>query len=251
MSIVSAIIVSRDFHMMLQHCLLALQYAFDAIPGEKQLEVVIVDNASGKPYVPDDFSCRNHFTRFEIIRFDRHHSFAASNNEAAKRCNGEYLFLLNNDVLLHKHTLACALRLMEKEQNVGICGSRLLFPDGTIQHCGTVFGPGNQGPYHEHRRVPAYLVPRMNQERQAVTGACMLIARKLWEQLSGFDESYPFGLEDVDFCLRARQRDWKIFCCNEVDSLHFESMTPGRSDLDKPSRKLFMRRWKGHYEIDA
>ena len=248
---VSTIIVSRDLHMMLQHCLLALQHASRVITEETHLEVLLVDNASRKPYLAEDFAARQSFQSFHIIRFDRHHSFAASNNEAAKRCSGDYLFLLNNDVLLHEHALACGLRLMEKEGNVGICGSRLLFPDGTIQHCGTVFGPRNQGPFHEHRSVQADLVPRINRERQAVTGACMLIARKLWNELSGFDESYPFGLEDVDFCLRARQKGWRIFCCNEVDSLHFESMTPGRAKLDKPSRKLFMRRWKGRYEIDA
>ena len=237
--------------MLLQHCLTALQRAAEASTLDKNFEVVIVDNASQRPYCLEDFPIRNFCTHFEIIRYDRHHSFSKSNNEAAKKCTGDYLFLLNNDVLLHENAIGSMLRLMKSEINVGICGSRLLFPDGTIQHCGTVFGGGNTGPFHIDRGVPAYLVPRINQERQAVTGACMLISRQLWGELSGFDEAYAFGLEDVDLCLRARQHGWRVFCCNEVDSLHFESMTPGRSALDIPSRKLFMKKWKGSYTIDA
>ena len=79
----------------------------------------------------------------------------------------------------------------------------------------------------------------------------MLVKREVWEELSGLDESYPFGLEDIDFCLRARQRGWRIFCCNDTDSLHFESMTPGRVELDVDSRRLFMQRWQGRYGVDG
>ncbi|PWT88094.1 MAG: hypothetical protein C5B54_11185 [Acidobacteria bacterium] len=251
MSGVSTIIVSRDLRILLQHCLSTLKRAADACDLNGNFEIIIVDNASQTPYRVEDFPIAKSCSRFEIIRYDRHHSFAKSNNEAVKKCKGEYLFLINNDVLLHEDALNSALRLMKREANVGICGSRLLFPDGSIQHCGTVFGAGNKGPFHVHRGVASHLVPRMNQERQAVTGACMLIARQLWEELGGFDEAYPFGLEDVDLCLRARERGWRVFCCNEVDSIHFESMTPGRVELDVPSRKLFMKKWKGRYEIDA
>ena len=84
-----------------------------------------------------------------------------------------------------------------------------------------------------------------------MTGACLLVRTALWRDLGGLDESYPFGLEDVDLCLRARQRGARIFCSGETDSLHFESMTPGRVELDVPSRRLFMERWGGRYTIDG
>ena len=126
-----------------------------------------------------------------------------------------------------------------------------MFPDGTIQHCGVVFGRGRQGPYHWSRGRPGQLVSRYPGEWQAVTGACMLVRRAVWRELEGLDERYGFGLEDIDFCLRARQRGWRVLCCNDVDSLHFESTTPGRQALDVPSRKRFMRQWKGRFTVDG
>jgi GT2 family glycosyltransferase len=129
--------------------------------------------------------------------------------------------------------------------------SRLLFPDGTIQHCGVVFGAGAVGPYHLHRRQPAHTLSRSACEYQAVTGACMLVDGEVFRSLQGLDESYPFGLEDIDFCLRVRQSGRRIYCMNDTESLHFESMTEGRVGLDIPSRRLFMDRWAGKYAIDG
>jgi GT2 family glycosyltransferase len=143
------------------------------------------------------------------------------------------------------------LDLLLSNPRSGICGSRLLFPDNTIQHCGVVFGAGDKGPYHCFYKAPNHIVPRMNLEYQAVTGACMLVKSEVWDGVNGMDEGYDFGLEDIDFCLRARQRGWNVICCNKVDSLHFESMTPGRVDRDVPSRERFMDTWKGHYCIDG
>ena len=78
-----------------------------------------------------------------------------------------------------------------------------------------------------------------------------LVEGDIFRRLNGFDETFPFGLEDVDFCLRVRQAGHRIVCCQETDSLHFESMTPGRVELDIPSRHLFMERWKNRYTVDG
>lgn len=79
----------------------------------------------------------------------------------------------------------------------------------------------------------------------------MLIRDTVWQQIDGLDEAYPFGLEDIDFCLRARQNGWRVVCDSSVDSLHFEAATPGRSKLDRSSRQLFMKRWTRRYMIDG
>ena len=96
------------------------------------------------------------------------------------------------------------LGMIDSTSQVGICGARMVFPDGTLQHAGVVFGSGKQGPYHLLRTRPSHLMPRVDREFQAVTGACMLVKDELWRKLGGLDEDYPFGLEDIDFCLRAR-----------------------------------------------
>ena len=143
------------------------------------------------------------------------------------------------------------LTVFERHSQTGICGTRMLFPDNTIQHCGVVFGPGTTGPYHCLRKRPSHLVKRNLREFQAVTGACLLVRKEVWNNLQGMEEGFPFGLEDIDVCLRARQQGWRIFCNNETDSLHFESMTLGRAKLDIGSRKIFMKKWQGHYCLDG
>lgn len=204
-----------------------------------------MDNGSADPYRPEDFPAL-----VRLLRFDTHHSFAACCNRAAALEPADNYLLLNNDVLLHEHQLQ-AMAGAAAAHAAGIVGARLLFPDGTIQHAGVVFGPGTTSPYHLHRAQPARAVPSATTEFQCVTGACMWITAPVWDALGGLDAAYPFGLEDVDFCLRARQRGVRIVCVQEPASLHFESMTEGRAALDVPSRRLFMERWQGKYTIDG
>ena len=242
---ITAIVVSKGMEGMLRFCLESLHRSLNGVDGTHH--VIVVDNATHPPY--SEGFCRH--LGVDILRFDLPAAFArASNTAAALKPNDHYL-LLNNDVLLAEASLACMLRLLSDTPTTGICGSRLIFPDGSIQHCGVVFGPGEIGPYHCFRKRPADQAPRMNREFQAITGACLLVRSQVWEEMGGLDEAYPFGLEDIDFCLRSRQQGWRVMCCNETESLHFEASTPGRVALDIPSRKLFMERWNGLYTIDG
>jgi GT2 family glycosyltransferase len=246
----TVIVVSRGLVALLRHCVSALDRALAAVDGPIQSRFVLVDNASPIPY-SDVIAQRAETT---VIRFDVGQSFARANNPAARaRPADMYLLnlLMNNDVLLGDGALAGMWRIVLDHADVAVCGTRLLFPDGTLQHCGVVFGPSSTGPYHYRRRLPADVVSRAEREWQAVTGACMLVRGDVWRLLGGLDEAYPFGLEDIDLCLRARQRGWRVVCSNGADSLHFESMTPGRVALDVGSRRLFMERWGGRYAIDG
>lgn len=244
MSGITTVIPSRGLEALLSVCLERLAAALDTVGGAGH-RVVVFDNASPVPYREVDFS-----VPVELVRADTHHSYAAACNAGAAHAPNDRLLFLNNDVLLQRQTLARMLSTSGDERG-GICGTRLVFPDGGIQHCGVVFGPGQRGPYHDHRGQPSGLVPRATRHLQAVTGACMLVRRECFEQLGGFDEGYPFGLEDIDLCLRARQAGWKVICDQSTDSLHFESMTDGRVELDVPSRRRFMERWQGRYGIDG
>ena len=245
---IHAIIVSRGLAALLRECLRSLERAMPPLRERGwTTSVTVVDNASIPPLRGQLDDAPAH----DLHRFDSHHSFAASCNAAAQKSSaGLYLFL-NNDVLLHERALHHMVATLENNHHAAVCGTRMVFPDDTIQHAGVVFGPGDKGPYHLHRKEPSALMPRVSRDFQAVTGACMLVEGDAFRQLKGFDESFPFGLEDVDFCLRLRQAGRQIVCCQETDSLHFESMTPGRVELDIPSRRLFMERWKNRYTLDG
>jgi GT2 family glycosyltransferase len=243
----TAVVVSRGLDALLSVCLSSLRRAlFRAMP-DANFNVVVIDNASEFPYDPDTFAENG----YRLIRFDTHQGFAKANNAGFRRYPSPFHLLLNNDVLLGELSIQHMLRLLVKTPSAGICGTRLLFPDGSIQHCGVVFGDRETGPYHVNRKRRGDLVPRVDGEYQAVTGACMLVRGELWGELDGLCEDYEFGLEDIDFCLRSRARGWRVVCSNATDSLHFESSTPGRAELDRTSRKLFMQRWRHHYTIDG
>jgi len=243
---IGVIILTKDLKGLLDHCLIDLTLALSHVKTNHEHQIIIVDNCSTVPFLKTDYQTNSQ----SLMRFDNHTSFAKANNAAAKKITTEYLCFLNNDVFLHPLALFEMVETICSLQ-VDIAGTRMVFPDNSIQHCGVVFGEGLIGPYHRLRKESTLNVPRTPFFGQAVTGACLMIKRSLYNELEGLDESFGFGLEDIDFCLRARQRGAKVVCCQRYDSLHFESMTPGRIDLDVGSRLHFMNTWQGRYTIDG
>ena len=244
---ITTVIVSRGMVPMLNACLRALHRArtFQRDGGDDRL--VVVDNASGVPYSPADFGEYD----VEGIRFDTAHSFAAACNAGMRHAPNSFYLMLNNDVFLHPKSISAMLAMFRAEPTAGIVGARLVYPNDTIQHAGMKFGPPGSWPYHVHRGRPSAQVSRSETEFQAVTGACLLIRHEVISDTGGFDEAYPFAWEDMDLCLRARQKGWRVMCCQEVDSIHLESMTPGRWERDPPARDLFEKRWAGKWAADG
>ena len=240
------VIPTKDLAGMLQYCLEHLQRALK-VASLFEPCVVVVDSATEIPLLEKDLPS----SPVHLIRFDIPASFAEANNAAIRRYPNAYYLLLNNDVLLAESALADMQRLLEETPNAGLCGTRLISPDGTIQHTGVRFGPGDIGPYHVSRGQPSALVSRLNGEFQAVTGACLLIRQSTWDDLGGLSGEFAFGLEDIDFCLRARQKGWRVCCSCRTDSLHCESMTRGRDKPATRARRVFMNTWRGRYAIDG
>jgi GT2 family glycosyltransferase len=242
---VSAIVLSRDLDALLG---ISLQrFVESAHRAGLVARCVVIDNASQTP-CPDVLPGA---PSYRLVRFDRHHGFGTACNHAARRDEADFLLFLNNDVLLDADALTAMRDEFTARPGLAACGTRMVFPDRTIQHAGVVFGADDVGPYHVHRKRPASLVPRSQRRFQAVTGACLMIRRDVFLGVGGFDERYPFGLEDIDLCLRLGRDVGEIVCSQETESLHFESMTPGRVELDRPSRRFFMNQWKGRYAIDG
>jgi len=159
-------------------------------------------------------------------------NYAAANNTAAQLAEGAHVCLLNDDVApLHQGWLAAMVGHLT-DPHVGIVGARLLYPDGSVQHSGIVLRPDGTGE-HAHRflgrNAPGYAGrARLSQEVSAVTGACLLARRDLYERLGGLDESFASAFNDMDFCLRARAAGWGVVLAAEAELVHHESMTYGR-----------------------
>jgi GT2 family glycosyltransferase/thioredoxin-like negative regulator of GroEL len=184
----------------------------------------------------------------QIITNQENLGFAKACNQGARAARGKYLVFLNNDTIPQPHWLAPLVREVEEHPEVGIVGSKLLFPDGSIQHAGVVFMRSCLTPYHIYQSASGTDM-RVNQRReyQAVTAACMLIRRELFEEMHGFDEWFVNGFEDIDLCLKVREKGCQIIYQPRSVVCHLESQTPGRKDHDDRNGRLLMERWGCHW----
>ena len=163
-------------------------------------------------------------------------NYATANNTAVQLAEGTHICLLNDDVApLHPGWLSAMVGHLADPQ-VGIVGARLLYPDRSIQHAGIVLRPDGTGE-HVHRflrrNAPGYAGrARLSQEVSAVTGACLLARRDLYDRLGGLDESFASAFNDIDFCLRARAAGWGVVLAAEAELIHHESLTYGRHYAD-------------------
>lgn len=170
-------------------------------------------------------------------------TFSAGNNMAARALAGraDWLLLLNDDVHPGRSMLP---NLWRRRNQADILGALLVHEDGTVNHAGTLVTPkrtdhiGRNEPLDRWEKPTAVAVP-------AVTFAVALIRRDLWDQLGGLDESYRYGWEDTDFCLRALQAGATIRCARDAIGVHGECGTRPRGGAnDQHNYQLFQSRWE-------
>ena len=140
--------------------------------------------------------------------------------------------------------------LADKDPKAGVVGSKLLYPDGKIQHIGIAFS-GNLVPRHIYRGFPPNISPAgISREYQAVTGACLLLRKELFFQIGGMDEIYKNSYEDLDLCMKVRSLGLRVLYCPDSLVYHFEGMSAGRHVQDYRNAAFFKARWDGHVELD-
>jgi GT2 family glycosyltransferase/tetratricopeptide (TPR) repeat protein len=207
-------------------------------------EVVVVDDAStdGTPDVLAQFG-----SALTVVRHDENHGFARACNDGARAARGDLLVFLNNDTLPRPGWLDALTAAAEAAPDVGAVGARLLYPDGTIQHAGIGFTPDFE-PFHVHQGV-AGDAPVVAEDRdcEAVTGACLLVPRAVYDELGGFDEGYRMYFEDVDLCLRIRATGRRVRYAAGSVVVHLErASSPTFAQAyakNRVSRERFRARW--------
>jgi len=206
-------------------------------------ELIIVDNGSTDGV--EDFVLNANFKMAgQFIRNETNMGFAKANNQGATIAKGEYLCLLNNDVIATKGWLTAMMRVFEEEKGCGAVGARLIHPgNGTIQHAGVIEMDSGM-PDHVYFNMPMdYKLAMERKEYFAVTGACMLISRELYIKLGGLDEAYVNGWEDMDLCQKIRKAGYKIFYEPNAMLYHYESRTSTRYLNENANFSLYMGRW--------
>jgi GT2 family glycosyltransferase/glycosyltransferase involved in cell wall biosynthesis len=218
------------------------------LPAAVPTEIIVVDDASTD-------STREVLAGYgQPVRSLRHETncgFAKTCNDGAAAAVGEFLVFLNNDTIPTQGWLDALLSYAQSHPQAGAVGSKLLFPNDTIQHAGVVICQ-DRLPRHIYTGFPADH-PAVNVSRAyaAVTGACLLIRRKLFDEMGGFDTAFVNSCEDIDLCLRLRDRGYEAHYCKDSVLYHLESVSrQGRTKEEQQNNQIYKGRWAGRIPPD-
>lgn len=258
-------------------------YDFD----EEPLVSIIILNKNGLSYLKklfNNFSDKTNYSNYEIIVVDNNSSdgsieflknlnlpiriienktnvsFSKGNNDAVKIANGDYILLLNNDLVPTHGWLNEMMGTIIFGDNVGVVGAKLIYPylyggnntnSFSIQHFGDIFEenigeyvykPYNNKKYQSHIFDCSML---NNTKCVSVTGACLLTKKSIYNELEGFDENYWYGYEDVDFNLKVHSKGYDVILASSALLFHYESATRNNSTCSD-NYEIFYNKWKDY-----
>lgn len=208
---VSIIIPTRDKLELLRPCLRSI-FQHTTYPS---YEIVLVDTGSTRP---DTWQYYDEMKRqsvpVQVVPFTGEFNYSTANNLGASRASGELLLFLNNDIEVLDDDWLSELAGWAERPGVGIVGCKLIRPDGTIQHAGLVMGLAGHGSHvfdgsWEGAHGP-FGSSEWYRDYQAVTGACLMTRRAVFEALGGFDEAYQIGYGDIELGLRAGSQGYRV-----------------------------------------
>ncbi|WP_289301888.1 glycosyltransferase family 2 protein [Sporofaciens musculi] len=247
---VTIIIPNRDHVDDLKKCLFSIECC-----RYSNYEILIVENNSREKETfafYDKIEEKNKSVR--ILYWDGEFNYSAINNYGVKYASGDYILFLNNDTVMINRECIEELVGFCIRNDVGAVGARLFFDDDSIQHAGVVVGLGGIAG-HIFLNTPkdqvGYFARIITQQNySAVTGACIMVKKKVFEEIGGFDTHFKVAYNDVDLCLRIREKGYLIVYNPYAELYHYESKTRGREDTsDKIERlnkesMIFIKRWE-------
>lgn len=238
--LVSLIIPTRNGLNLLRQCI-------DSIltnTNYNNYEIIIVDNGSDDPQALAYFNHLKTQKGFRVIRDDRPFNYSQLNNLAVQQANGEIIGLINNDIEVIDADWLNEMVSHTLRSEVGAVGAKLLFPNNRLQHGGVILGVGGVA-NHAHLHMPAdhngyFARMSVTQQFSAVTAACLLVRKAVYEEAGGLDEEHlAVAFNDVDFCIRLTKLGYKNIWTPYALLYHHESATRGQ-DTSPEKRSRFV-----------
>jgi O-antigen biosynthesis protein len=233
--LVSIVIPTRNGHTVLRKCVDSILERTDY----RNYEIVIVDNGSDQSESRSYLDQLQKMSNIHLVREDRPFNYSALNNLGARAASGEILALLNNDLEVISPEWLSEMVSLAVQPGVGAVGARLWYPNGSMQHAGVILGLGGVAG-HGHKFIEnchgycgrAQLI----QSLSAVTAACLVVRKTVFEEVGGFDEArLKIDFNDVDFCLRIREAGYRNVYTPFAELYHHESVSRGK--IDTPMKK--------------
>lgn len=248
--LVSILIPNKDQKDSLELCIRSIREK----TKYENYEIIIIENNSTSQEIFAYYENLKQDDKIRVVTWEREFNYSAINNFGVKHAKGDLLLFLNNDVEVLTDDWMEELVGNCLRPEVGITGVKLFYPDGTIQHAGTVIGIGG---------VAGHMFVNMPKERSgylhkaslqmnysAVTAACMMMKRSVFEKIGGFEEELSVAFNDVDLCLRTNQAGYLVVYDPYVELYHYESKSRGTEDSKEKVQRFqkeieFMRtRWE-------
>ena len=249
---ISIIIPNKDHVGDLSRCI-------DSITEKstyENYEIIVVENNSTQQETFAYYEQLKENHKVRLVTYKGDFNYSAVNNLGASCARGEYLLLLNNDTQVITVNWIEELLMYAQREDVGAVGAKLYYEDRTIQHAGVVLALGahrtaGHSHYGQHRDNLGYMGRLCYaQNVSAVTGACLLVRKSLFEKVGGLDEDFAVSLNDVDFCLKLRELGYLNVFTPFAELYHFESKSRGLDDSGERAQRYnreserFRSKWK-------
>lgn len=249
---VSIVIPNKDHLEDLKRCITSIleKSTYD------NYEIIVVENNSVTEEIFDYYKKISENPNIRVITYEGEFNYSKINNLGVSQTTGAYVLLLNNDTQVITLDWIEELLMYAQRKDVGAVGAKLYYEDKTIQHAGVVLGLGaHRTAGHSHYRVSYNNLGYMGrlcyaQNVMAVTGACLMMRKSLYEQLGGLDESFTVSLNDVDLCIRAWQAGYVNVFTPFAELYHYESISRGLDDQGEKAQRYnreseaFRAKWK-------
>lgn len=190
-------------------------------------EVILADDCS----TDDTINAEKIFPGIKIVKTPGNRGFLLNCNNAAKKARGSYLVFLNNDTVVHENWLQAMLEIMDDKSEVGMTGSKFIYPDGKLQEAGGIIWNDASG--WNYGRLDDPVKPEYNYVKEVdyISGASIMIRHSLWKDIGGFDERYvPAYYEDSDLAFAVREKGFKVVFTPFSVVTHFEGQSHGTNE---------------------
>ena len=235
--LVSILIPNKDQVDTLDKCLRSIEERTDY----DNYEIIIIENNSTEQKTFDYYNqiCND---KIRVVYWKKEFNYSAINNFGVDQAKGEYLLLLNNDMEVISRDWMSELLGHCQRPEVGAVGARLYYPDDTVQHAGIIIGIGGVAGsvfVGMKRGYTGYMHrAAIQQDLSAVTAACMMIKRSVFEEAGRLEEQLKVAFNDVDLCLKIRKNGYLIVYDPYVELYHYESKTRGAEDTKEKVRRF-------------
>jgi glycosyltransferase involved in cell wall biosynthesis/2-polyprenyl-3-methyl-5-hydroxy-6-metoxy-1,4-benzoquinol methylase len=248
--LVSLIIPTRNAHVLVRQCIDSIR----DLTTYQRYELILIDNGSDEPESLEYFARLEQESNVTVLRDDGPFNYSALNNRAVKLARGEVVGLINNDIEVITPEWLEEMVSIALQPGVGAVGARLWFADDRLQHGGVILGVGGIA-NHSHKFLPRgehgyFGRAGLIQSLSAVTAACLVIRKSIYEEVGGLDEVHlKIAFNDVDFCLRVQEAGYTNVWTPFAELYHHESATRGLEDTpEKQARfthevEYMQRRW--------